>query len=390
MKNILIVSLDFPPQIGGIATYVQQTAKEIANLNNKVFVYAPEIQLNEKDKNNNKDKFKNYDQQFSFNVIRGKFYYKFFWPHWLKLYFNLKKIVKEKQIDLILVHHALPVGYVAYLLFKKYNIPYIVFSHGTDVVYNTRTKHKKRMYKMVLNSCQQIIFNSFSLEKRFLERMPFFKGKTRVMYPCPDIDFIQPPDKNVIVKLREQYALEGRKIILSISRLDEGKGFPHLIRIIPKILEQVPDLVWLIIGDGPKKDIILNLIRKNKLQNIVRFLGKVPHQEIKKFYYLADVFALFTHPDHGREEGLGLVFLEASASALPIVAGRSGGVEEAVVSGQTGYVNDVYKNLDDLQQALLKILTNSEYAKKLGLNGQQRIKEKFIWSKQIQKIADIL
>ena len=119
----------------------------------------------------------------------------------------------------------------------------------------------------------------------------------------------------------------------------------------------------------------------------MRFIGSVPHRELKTYYYLADVFVLLTHPDNGLEEGLGLVFLEAAAAGLPCLAGKSGGVEEAVVNGQTGLVFDVYQNQAGIVDALVNWLENPSIAKQMGLAGQARMRAEFNWPKQVAKLA---
>lgn len=239
---------------------------------------------------------------------------------------------------------------------------------------------------MVSKHAQQITFNSESLKGRFLKEFPQFEDKARVLYPCPDQDLFNPPAKEEIQKIRTDYALEGKRVILSISRLDEGKGFPHLIRLMPEILKRVPNLVWIIIGEGPKRKQILDLIRKNSLQNVVRFIGLMPHEQIKKYYYLADLFVLLTHPDEGREEGLGLVFLEAAAAGMPVLAGRSGGVEEGVIHTRTGLVYDVMAQTDEIVESIYKLLTDEKFANTLGTQAQARIKSQFQWDHQITQI----
>ena len=176
-----------------------------------------------------------------------------------------------------------------------------------------------------------------------------------------------------------------KKVLLSISRLTDGKGFPHLVNIMPEVLKNNPNLVWFIVGDGPKKNEIIKHIRKNNLQNIVRFIGEIPHISLHQYYYLADLFVLLTHPDEGKEEGLGLVFLEASAAGLPIVAGKSGGVEEAVLDKQTGLVVDTH-NGTEVAEAILGMLENEEISQQFGKAAKNRIINNFNWPKQVAKL----
>lgn len=376
MKRTLIITLELPPQIGGIATYVHDMAKSFDP--STTLVLAPPYEGSEA-----------WDSLQPYHIIRHSFFYSsLIWPRWLKLYFLVKKIVRTEGIELLMVHHILPVGTVAMMIFKALGVPYIVFSHGTDMVAASSNKRKKKLATKVGQKSLQIIANSENLRTRLLEKFPAFEAKTSVVYPCPDPDFLIAPPPEEIEQLRHMYALEGKQVILTVSRFAEGKGFPHLLRMMPEILQKLPYLVWMIIGDGdPKKqDEILKEIEKRNLQNIVRFVGQVPHEQIKKFYYLSDLFLLLTHPDGGLEEGLGLVFLEASAAGRAVVAGRSGGVPEAVLHEKTGFVVDVINEPQTIVDSVVRLLQDKELSKTFGKNGQERIREEFNWSHQFERL----
>jgi len=377
MKKILIITMEFPPQIGGIATYVDQFASALEQ--DKTVVLAPNYK--------EKDFVEEFDKSRKYKIIRRDFLYpKFIWPRWLKLYFQVRKIVKEEKIELIFINHVLPVGYIGSLIKKFLKVPFIIQSHGTDVTYATRTNWKKKRLRKIMLQTEQVVFNSESLKRRFLEKLPEFSDKSLVMYPCPDPDFLIPPPQDEINILRDKLALEGKKVILTVARMEDGKGFPHLVRALPEILKKEPHVVWIIVGDGPKREIVMKDIQARSFQNVVRYMGKIPHGDIKKYYYLADLFVLFTHPDEGREEGLGLVFLEAQSCGLPVVAGKSGGVEEAVINMQTGIVVDIRQKTNVTDETVVEMLQNPEFAKSLAQNAQNRIKTEFIWEHQLVKL----
>jgi len=371
MKKILIITLEHPPQIGGIASYVHDLADALEPV--KVVVLAPFV-----------EETNEWDKKQSYTIIRKKLLFpKFVWPRWTRLVWHVWRIAKKEKIERIMVHHVLPVGYAALFAKKFLKIPFLLFSHGTDLIAGTQSNWKKTRVAQVAARSEQVIFNSESLKHRFLRVLPQFEEKSFVMYPCPDKDFLIAPDADVLEALRSSYALQGKQVLLTVSRLTDGKGFPHLIRMMPKILKQVPHLVWIIVGDGDKREYILSEVQKHNLQNIVRYVGEVPHDELKKFYYLADLFVLLTHPDEGREEGLGLVFLEAAAAGLPVVAGKSGGVEEAVLHAETGIVTDLYKGDPAVIEAVVETLRNKAFAQKLGEHAKDRIKANFRWENQV-------
>ena len=129
----------------------------------------------------------------------------------------------------------------------------------------------------------------------------------------------------------------------------------------------------------------MDLVQKYSLQNIVRYLGEVPYQNLPLYYQSADLFVLLTHKDEQSEEGWGTVFLEAGASGLPVVAGRVGGVEEVVANLQTGLLVDIYQDAGVIS-AVVELLHNEEYAKKMGAAGRERAQKEFNWDNQIRKL----
>jgi len=373
MKKTLIITLEFPPTVGGIATYVDDLAGALDPT--QTIVLAPEV-----------PGMAAWDATRKYTVIRKKLLLpRFLWPRWLALWWHVRTICKERGVERIMVHHMLPAGYVAMRMKRAMKIPFIVFSHGTDFVLGTATPHKTKMTKMVLSATDKVICNSQSLKARLLQKLPMFAEKTEVLYPCPDAFFMQNSSPEQVEHLRTMYGLEGKKVLLSVSRLVDGKGFAHLLRLMPELLKRNPNLVWFIAGDGEKRGKIMDMIQERNLQNIVRFIGQVPHEELAAYYDIADLFVLLTHPFEGKEEGLGLVFLEAAASGLPVVAGASGGVAEAVADGETGYVVDVEKELD-VMKAISSLLEDDQKRQQFSRAAQARIQSTFVWDTQLATI----
>lgn len=373
MKKILVVTLEFPPTIGGIATYVTQFARSIDP--KYVCVYAPRMAGD-----------KAFDGGEPYRIFRKKQLLGFFWPRWIPTIFHFFSIAKKEKIEMVAVNHVLPLGYAALVLKKVRKIPYIIISHGTDVLYATAHPWKKKMLKRVIDGAEQVVFNSESIKRRFLERLPEFEHKSVVVYPCPDKAFLSTVDAEKVEKLRRSLALQGKKVILSVSRMDIGKGFQHLVHAMPEILAREPHTVWLIVGDGPKREEIFEAVQKLSLQNVVRFIGSVPHEELGVYYHLADLFVLLTHTAGEREEGLGLVFLEAASAGKAIVAGKSGGVEEAVIDGETGRVFDVYHEAGKVVDTIAELLGDKEKREMFGSAGKRRIESVFEWSIQLEKL----
>lgn len=166
--------------------------------------------------------------------------------------------------------------------------------------------------------------------------------------------------------------IHDRKVILSVSRLVERKGQEFLIRAMPEIMQQVPNAHCIIIGAGPMAPRLQALTTEIGLDDAVSFLGSVPLNTLVKCYRAADVFVLpcRTMPD-GDTEGFGLVFLEANACGLPVVAGAAGGTVEAVIDGETGLVVDGTKPFE-ISRAVTRILRDPQFAGRLAKGGWNR------------------
>ena len=139
----LIITLEYPPQIGGVASYTYNLAKN----NPDAVVYAPKMEGDV-----------DFDKKNQWKVIRAKPYFWFVWPRWFRMLWQVWRLAKLEKIDMIYVHNALPVGYVAYLLKKFRKIPYVVFFHGTDL--ELGIKNKKNKLKKICAAAQKIVVNS--------------------------------------------------------------------------------------------------------------------------------------------------------------------------------------------------------------------------------------
>lgn len=371
-QKTLIITLEYPPQAGGIASYVYNYAKHADP--KSVVVYAPPL-----------PHAGLLDQESSWPVYRRRPYWLLVWPHWIRLFFQVFRIVRREKITRLDIHQVLPVGYVGYLIKKIKKIPYTIFLHGTDLTLATRGTFKLRNFKKVCAHAELVVTNSEFLKKKLLERVEITPPIT-VVYPCPADNFLTTVNPEKIAEIKEKLALQGKKIIVTVARMVEGKGYPHAIRMLPEILKEVPNVVWLMIGLGPKQQEIFDVVQKHYLQNVVRFLGQISFADLPAYYQASDVFVLLTHPDEGAEEGWGTVFLEAAASGLPVVAGRSGGVEEAVENGVTGVMVDVHQD-KAVVKAIVDLLKNPEWARQMGDRGKKRVAEEFTWDKQLAKLG---
>jgi phosphatidylinositol alpha-1,6-mannosyltransferase len=199
------------------------------------------------------------------------------------------------------------------------------------------------------------------------------------------------PDPAGRALVRDRYHLGDRPTVVCVSRLVPRKGQDMLIRALPAIRRAVPDAVLLIVGGGPDRQRLATLAEQTGVAEDVVFTGTVPIAELPAHYAAGDVFAM---PARTRGRGLdveafGLVYLEASATGLPVVAGRSGGAPETVRDGVTGCVVDG-RQAGELAEAVTGLLADPERAAKLGSAGREWAAQDWDWAELADRLRGLL
>jgi len=190
--------------------------------------------------------------------------------------------------------------------------------------------------------------------------------------------------------LRESLGLGNKKVIVSVGRLVHRKGQDVLIEAMPEIITSITDAHLLLIGEGPYKKELEKRIKNLGLANRVTFVGRVQYADLPRYICVGDVFAM---PSRSRlagleVEGLGIVYLEASACGLPVIGGISGGAPDAVLQGETGYSVDG-RSAHEVAEALVRVLADKELAQRLGARGRQWVIEQWqwqIWSERFNQL----
>lgn len=374
MKKSLLITLEYPPTIGGIATYTKSLA---AYLHTNVVVL-----------NNGK---KNTKTENGYTVYTRKLLFpKFIWPRWKRGLFHIWNIARKEKIEMLLVHHILPIGIIAYILSILTKRKYIIFFHGTDIIMANATLWKRFISRLIIRRATACIVNSISVQKQVITLEKSATEKTKIIYPTPSDIFLLEKNEEKTKSLLDTLALHGKTVILTVSRIDEGKGFTHLTRILPELLKQIPQLVWVVVGDGPKRLQWWKQVETAQLQSIIRYVGKLPQTELPTYYDIADCFILLTHTDDKREEGAGTVLLEAMARKIPVVAGRTGGVPDIVHNGENGTLVDVYRGDELIIKAIVSTLTDKENTTKQVSLGYQQIIDIYRPEKQFETLKTLL
>jgi phosphatidylinositol alpha-1,6-mannosyltransferase len=206
--------------------------------------------------------------------------------------------------------------------------------------------------------------------------------------PGIDVDHFFPRDATT---LRRELKLDNKRVIVSVGRLVHRKGQDHLIQALPQILKSVPDAHLLMVGQGPYREHLEKLVQQLGLKDHVSFIGRIQYNQLPEYICAGDVFAM---PSRSRffgleVEGLGIVYLEASACGLPVIAGSSGGAPDAVLDGVTGFVVDGQDN-HEIATAAITLLSDLDQAKRMGAAGREWIVENWRWEIWSQHFNELL
>jgi phosphatidylinositol alpha-1,6-mannosyltransferase len=191
--------------------------------------------------------------------------------------------------------------------------------------------------------------------------------------------------------VRAALGLAGRPVVVCVSRLVPRKGQDSLIRALPLIHRRIPDAALLIVSGGPDAPRLQRLAVQTGVADDVVFTGSVPWAELPRYYAAGDVFAM---PCRTRRrgldvEGLGIVYLEASATGLPVVAGDSGGAPDAVREGETGYVVNG-RDVAQVAERIAALLSDPELASKLGAAGRAWVEDEWQWDDLAARMTALL
>jgi phosphatidylinositol alpha-1,6-mannosyltransferase len=377
MRSLLITN-DFPPYWGGAAQVCYNIWKNLAPEN--IIVLAPYLPGCEE-----------IDRTLGFKVYRAKiFCYSTFLGKLIKpfifLFYTRSIIKKHQDIELIYCGNVLTTFLPGMFAFKFHKIPYFAHLFVDDLQAYGRVRIIRDFFMKFLNNAKRIIIACDFTRDLFISK-GVRKELFRTVYPGVDMDTFYPMDA---IRVKEGLNLSGKKVILSVCRLVERKGMDMLIKSLPLVLEKVPDVVLIICGAGKLEKKLKKLASKYKLEESVYFPGHKTRRELALYYNACDVFVMPSRVHKGLDaEGFGIVFLEAGACAKPVIGGRSGGIPEAIVDGQTGFLVDPL-DVEDIANKIIKILTDDNLARQLGEKARMRIREKFQWKISARTLQDIM
>ncbi|MDR2453160.1 MAG: glycosyltransferase family 4 protein [Bifidobacteriaceae bacterium] len=373
MPRCLVVTNDFPPKQGGIENFVYQLVSRLPPDQVAVFTSSA-------------DGDGEFDAQLPFPVVRARTRVLLPTPH---IQHGAAALAKRFGCDSVYFGAAASLGLMAARLRRQAGLKRIVASSHSHECFWTKAPPTRAAIRQIARGVDHLTYISTYCGDVIGQALPA-PDRARLVRLSPGVDparFAAAEGASV----RRRLALQGRPVILSVSRLVPHKGQDTLVRALPAVLAAVPEAELAVVGEGPARPRLAALAADLRVCDAVHFAGPVPHAEIAPYYAAADVFAFPTRDRTGglQVEGLGMVALEAAAAGLPVVVGASGGAPETVRDGETGFVVNP-RDPAELAARLVELLRDRPRAAAMGAAGRAWMAREWTWDQRAALLRRLL
>jgi phosphatidyl-myo-inositol dimannoside synthase len=375
MGRTLVITNDFPPRPGGIQTFGYEIVRRFEP--DSVTVLTSDW-----------EGAAEFDAAQNFKVIRANT--KTLLPSKSTLAMA-REIVVAENITRVLFGAAAPLGLLASPL-RKLGVKNIVgMTQGHETGWAMTPGTRQALRKIGNDTDYLTYISEYTHQKIAKALSPAAASRMRRIVPGVDVTEFSPANSSFGNQLRAELGWTDRPVIVCVSRLMARKGQDELIRALPEVHETSPMASLIIVGEGPYRKDLEGLVKKLGLEEFVHLTGKVSQGDLSKWYAAGDIFAMPCRTRMGGwdVEGLGIVFLEGSATGLPVIAGDSGGAIDAVLDGKTGYlVNGT--NTSEIAQRISHLISNPDVAKRMGEAGRDWVSQEWTWDQNFKKLDGLL
>jgi len=378
MARVLLVTNDFPPRRGGIQSYLENLVNElVAGGAHTLTVYAPKWK--------GATEFDTRAAASGYDVVRHPTTLMVPEP---SVALRMRRLIARDDIDTVWFGAAAPLALLSGLARDAGATRVIASTHGHEVGWSMLPLARTAL-RRIGNDTDVVTFISQYTRSRFASA---FGPNAALEHLAPGVDTARfEPNTVTRAEMRARYGLGGRPVVVCVSRLVPRKGQDMLIRALPAIRQRVAGAALVIVGGGPHADALKRLAHGFGVADHVVFTGGVPGDELPAHHAMADVFAMpcRTRGSGLDVEGLGIVYLEASATGVPVVAGRSGGAPESVRDGETGLVVDGW-DVGAIGAAVADLLADPDRAAAMGRAGRAWVVENWQWKTKAQRLGELL
>ena len=373
MGKTLVVTNDFPPRRGGIQSFVHGLASRLPA--ESVVVYAPSW-----------PGAAEFDARQPMPVIR----------HPTSLMLPVPSVTRravaalqQHGCDRVLFGAAAPLGLLAPALRRAGAERIVAITHGHEAGW-AALPGARGLLRRIGDAVDVLTYLGEYFRVR-LDRAVSPGAAARMVRLAPGVDVTAFRPGAGGAAVRRRLGLDGRPVVLCVSRLVPRKGQDTLLRSWPAVLAAAPDAMLLLVGSGPFGKNLQILAERLRVAGSVHFAGAVPAPDLPAYYDAADVFAM---PCRTRRrgldvEGLGIVYLEASATGLPVIGGDSGGAPDAIRDGESGYVVPG-RSVAAVADRITGLITDPARAKAMGEKGLAWVQQEWRWDLVAARLGQIL
>ncbi len=373
MPKVLIVTNDFPPRPGGIQAFVHALARRLPP--GSVSVYAPAW-----------EGAADFDGAQPFPVTRHPTSLMLPVPSVAR---RAKQIMAAEGCDTVLFGAAAPLGLLGPTLREAGARRLVAITHGHEAGW-AALPAARSLLRRIGDSVDTVTYLGEYTRVRLAKALsPAAAARLARLAPGVDTGVFRPGAGGQAVRAR--LGLGSRPVVVCVSRLVRRKGQDTLLRAWPRVLAGCPDAALLIVGGGPYAGALRRLADRLGVAGSVVFTGEVPWAELPAHYDAGDVFAMPCRTRRGGldVEGLGIVYLEASATGLPVVGGDSGNAPDAIRDGETGYVVPG-RSADQVADRISALLADPAAARALGTKGKAWVEQEWTWDLVARRLEQIL
>jgi phosphatidylinositol alpha-1,6-mannosyltransferase len=368
----LLVTNDFPPRPGGIQQFLHNLAVRLPA--DELVVYASRW-----------GDWRAFDAEQPFPVVREETSVLLPTPAVAR---RAARLAREYGCDRVWFGAAAPLGLLGEGLRARAGVRRVVaVTHGHEVGWAALPGARSLLRRIADGADVMTYLGEYTRSR--LARV--VDGRCALAQLAPGVDTDTFSTTVDGAEVRRRYGLVDRPVIVCVSRLVPRKGQDTLVRALPLVRRRIPDAAVLLVGGGPYRSTVEGLARSLGVADHVFFTGSVPWEQLPAHYAAGDVFAMPCRTRRGGldVEGLGIVYLEASATGLPVVGGDSGGAPDAVREGETGFVVPG-RDLPALVERLVAILSDTGLARRLGEAGRAWVERQWGWPLQAQRLQSFL
>jgi phosphatidyl-myo-inositol dimannoside synthase len=375
MSRVLIVTNDFPPRSGGIQSFVHALATRLPA--GQVVVYAPAW-----------TGAVEFDARQPFPVVRHRTSLMLPVPSVAR---QARAILTEHGCDTVLFGAAAPLGLLAPALRRAGARRIVALTHGHEAGW-AALPGARVLLRRIGEQVDVLTYLGEYVRLRLIRALsPAAAAKMVRLAPGVDNDWFRPGAGGAAIRARLRIPPDA-PVVLCVSRMVPRKGQDTLIRAWPRVLAAATGRpVLLLVGDGPYASELRRLARREQVSESVIFAGSVPWEDLPAYYDAGTIFAMPCRTRRGGldVEGLGIVYLEASATGLPVIGGDSGGAPDAILPGETGYVVGG-RDRAALAQRLVELLSDPHGAATMGEKGIAWVDREWRWDIVAHRLREIL